>query len=313
MTTPRYNRGCQRGNEATLPARALPALRASCPSNVVILRQRGAWSTQLVCAWLIRRIGNALAPYLEQYQPILVFDASKTHTTPFVFAACARAHIWGALVAAKCTFFKQPLDTHGFLAFKRCLRREYQLARVRTSTADLPIDEFPACLYKAIREVVQGTRWAIAFDEDGFSPGQGRVCRRIVDRLGASPAGQVPTTRPTAADLALCFPRRTRIPTAQVWRPFDHVAAAGPAAPGCTPLAGLVRPVSDAVAAPAPRTRAEHRAAAAAEAAASASASASAAPPTPAMAPASAKSAPRVFGRTRSQTALLARVRPPLE
>ena len=79
------------GNEATFPAAALPALRAACPANVVLLRQKSAWSTQWMCAWLIQRIGATLAPYAARYQPVLIFDASKTHVTSFVLAACNRA------------------------------------------------------------------------------------------------------------------------------------------------------------------------------------------------------------------------------
>ena len=45
-----------------------------------------------------QRIVATLAPYAARYQPVLIFDASKTHVTSFVFAACNRAGIWVVVV-----------------------------------------------------------------------------------------------------------------------------------------------------------------------------------------------------------------------
>jgi hypothetical protein len=281
------------GNEATFKAGALAALKASCPGNVVLLRQRSAWSTQVLCAWLVQRIGAALAPYADRYQPVLLLDASKTHITPLVFAACNRAGIWVVLISAGLTWFAQPLDTHGFLRFKAWLRREYQGARIRAAKSDLSIEEFLPCIYSAMRAVLQGTRWADAFDEDGFGGHQSGVAARIVKQLGVAPGGQVPATRPTVAEVTLCFPRRWVVPHALLWRPFDGAVRAA------APMAAGLGPVALAVGMRGPRTRAEHRAAAAAAAAVVAAA------PLPAPAPAAA-AAPRVLGRTRSETARLA-------
>ena len=276
------------GNEATFKAGAFAALRASSPANVVLLRQRSAWSNQVLCAWLVRRIGAALAPFADRYQPVLLFDASKTHITPLVFAACNRAGIWAVLISARLTWLGQPLDTHGFLRLKARLRREYQEARILLAKSDLAIEEFLPCLYNAVRAVLQGTRWADAFDEDGFGAGQTRVAPRVVKRLGYSPGGQVPVTRPTDAEVAVCFPRRWVVPFGLLWRPFD-----GPARPAVPPpvAPGPVAAAAAVARARAPRTRAEHRAAAAA---------AVPPPPAPPAAP-----APLVLGRTRSETVRL--------
>jgi hypothetical protein len=96
------------GHEATFKARELPALRASCPANVILLRQRSAWSNNVVCAWLVRRIGFALEPYSAWYQPVLLLDASRTHITPLVLAACNRAVRWAVLAPARITWLLVP-------------------------------------------------------------------------------------------------------------------------------------------------------------------------------------------------------------
>jgi hypothetical protein len=320
------------GNEATFKAREMPALRASCPANVILLRQRSAWSNNVVCAWLVRRIGVALEPYSARCQPVLLLDASRTHITPLVLAACHAAGIWVVLVPAKLTWLLQPLDTHGFNRYKAHLRRKYQEARI--VSPDLEIGEFLACLYSAVRQVLQGIHWAIAFDQDGFGARQHAVSSKVVDQLGAPPGGQALSSRPTVAEVALCFPRRAAVPTVHVralvaaeaawlWRPFD-VAPPVHAPPAAVAPLDRLHPFALSVA-PArrePRTRAEHAAAAAAMADARASASSSSGLPAMRLAgvrsaassssgvPAAAAAvaapvAPRVFGRTRSATRLL--------
>jgi hypothetical protein len=62
----------------------------------------------------------------------------------------------------------------------------------------------------------------------------------------------VPSTRPTAEQVRACFPRRTKIHTALVWRPFDGAPVAA------EPIVGAAGG-SDAVAlARGPRTRGDH-------------------------------------------------------
>ena len=282
------------GNESTLKAGELATLRASCPPNVTLLRQRSSWSNSVLCAWLVRRIGDALAPYADRYQPVLLLDASKTHITPLVFAACNRAGIWVVLVSARLTWFFQPLDTHGFQRWKARLRHEYQAARIRLGKSDLAIDEFLPCIYTAVRTVLQGTRWSHAFDEDGFGARQALVAARVVRQLGYAPGGQIPATRPTASEVALCFPRRAVVPLGLLWRPFDPAQVAVP--PPVTPSVAMAAAAA-ASGVRGPRTRSEHRAAASAASAVAAAATLHAVP---------AARPPRLLGRTRSETARLA-------
>jgi len=71
------------GNETTLPARRLAALRAASPRNVWILRQKSAWNNQFTCAWIMELLAAALAPFTATVQPILLFDAVRIqHNTP---------------------------------------------------------------------------------------------------------------------------------------------------------------------------------------------------------------------------------------
>ena len=243
------------GNESTFLVGALPALEGDCPPCVVLVRQKSAWNNGPTCARIIRRLGVALRPYAEELQPILLLDAVKLHTTKEVLAACNAAKIWPILVPAKMTWLLQPLDTDGFLPFKSHLRRAYQEARARSADGDLSLGEFLACVYDAVRCVLQGRCWAPAFERDGFGRAQAGVSAYVQRHLQIVGPLHIPATRPTLDQLSLCFPKRTKVPTTALWRPFDCApVAAGSSSSGSR---GPAAPVEPGVREP--RTRAEHR------------------------------------------------------
>ena len=235
-------------NEHTLKAGQFAALRSACPPNVWLLRRKSAWVDGPLCAWIVRRLAAALAPYMADFQPLLLFDAARPHVPYVVFDACARVGVWPILVPAKMTWLLQPLDTHAFLIYKIYLQKAYQAARVRAACGDINLAELLPCVYDAIDSVLVGRPWAAAFDDDGFSPGQAGVSQRVSVKLHivAPPAS---TIRPTLEQLRCCFPRRTRVPASAIWRPFAHpvvmasAAAAGPVAgPAAEPVARACAP-----------------------------------------------------------------------
>jgi hypothetical protein len=209
------------------------------------------------------------------------------------------------LVPARLTWLMQPLDTHGFQRYKAHLRSQYQDARCRSAgDGDLAIGEFLPCVYSAVRTVLQGTRWAGAFSQDGFGDSQAEVSSFVKRQIGTTGPVQAPVSRPSGEQLALCFPKRMRVPAQLLWRPFE-TAPAPLALPSTASGSRDVARVRIALTAPRePRTRAEHRAAAIASVAATASASSGSA--LDGAHAAAAAGAPRVLGRTRAETRRLA-------
>ena len=242
------------GNFQTFPERRMDELRALCPDNVVLVRQAVAWNNQHLLSEIIECIARVVAPFRRRFQPVLLLDASKVHCSRKFLRACRRVGVWVVLVPALLTWLLQPLDTHGFLAYKRHLRQRYQdelIARGR----DLTIGEFLLCLLSAIRVVVCGTNWATAFDRNGYGAQQTRLSKRVKDSLLAGEL-QVPPTRPSPEELALCFPRGVTAPTELLWpQPY-----ARPPPPRVCPraLASLASGVAAEVREG--RTRGEHRA-----------------------------------------------------
>ena len=56
--------------------------------------------------------------------------------------------------------------------YKEVLKAEYQKARAIAADGQLTIGQFLDALYRTIRSTLQGRRWALAFDQDGFGHGQ---------------------------------------------------------------------------------------------------------------------------------------------
>lgn len=253
------------GNESTFLVGLLPTLIAERPPNVRLFRQKSAWNNGPTCAAIIRLLATALAPYTDVMQPILMLDAVRLHTTRHVLAACNASKIWPVLVPAKMTWLLQPLDTDAFLPYKRYLRKAFQDARALSADGNLSIREFLPCVYAAVRHVLQGHCWASVFDKNGFGNSQAHISKYVEHQLQLDAPAGVSADRPTLAQLQCCFPRRTVVPTATLWRQFDHACAA--ALPSSSSSGGRF-PMSapSAPAARGPRTRAEHRSAASASA-----------------------------------------------
>ena len=210
------------GNRTTFPLRRMRALRAQCPANVFLVRQKSAWNNNIVCAGIVNRIALALAPFVHRFQPVLLMDACKIHFSQRVLRNCARNGIWVIIIPPLDTWLLQPLDTGCFALYKACLQDEYQNARSQSTDAELTMEQFLVCVCGVIRRVLQGRSWASAFDDDGFGAQQTCVSHRIIDHLHALTATDISSIRPSLAEIELCFPRRTAVPMQLLMQPFDE-------------------------------------------------------------------------------------------
>ena len=246
------------GNEKILPAGAMAALKAGLPANVRLIRQKSSWNNHMLCAIIVRILALALRPHLERFQPVLLLDTVRLHFNQVVLNACNTCGVWFILVPALTTWLLQPLDTHVFRAFKSQLRKAYQRARIQGATHDLTIQQFMPCLYEAIRSTIDGEDWSLSFAENGFGHMQAQVRASVARALAVELPLCIPSTRPTEEQLQSVFPRRTVIPLASLWRPFDPLPAppasrsvasgslaAGSALPGVGAVAVLGRTRSE--------------------------------------------------------------------
>ena len=207
------------GNFATFLVRDWRALQASCPSNVVLVRQKSAWNNTELFVTILRRLGVVLRPFLCSLQPVLLMDACRLHFAKPVLRACLSSQLWPVFVPAGMTWLLQPCDTHVFQQYKMQLRAAYQASRVHTARGNLNILEFMSCLYTIIRQVVQGHRWAIAFDRDGFGSSQSELSIYVRRQLQLEGPVVVPAGRPSEEQLSLCFPQGAKVCIASMFPP----------------------------------------------------------------------------------------------
>ena len=186
------------------------------------LRQNCAYA----CGFLAARRGDT--------QIVLIMDAVRLHFHRKVLDACLRGGIWLVLVPARLTWLLQPCDTHAFQLYKQLLKAAYQRRRMASPTGELHVRDFLPCIFDAIRYILQGRRWANAFDSDGFGRSQAALSPFIQRHLQLDGPFEVPCGEPTEEQLRLCLPARCRLNVALFMRPFAAPKAL--AAPSRVPL-----------------------------------------------------------------------------
>ena len=213
------------GNEATFQAGELADLSASCPANVVLIRQKSAWNNKETCKRVLRLLAAALRkvnhpPKWPPLQPVLFMDAAGLHIHPSVAMSCAALNIWLIVVPAKLTWLLQPLDTHAFREYKAYFKKAYQRARLETQDGHLTVKQFLVAFCETIRHVLQGRKWSGAFDADGYGHRQAGASAYLLRQLQLSKPPEAPSTAPTSDLLRLCFPKKSYVPEATLMRPY---------------------------------------------------------------------------------------------
>ena len=243
------------GNEHTFPAAAFAGLVGSAPKNVHLVRQKSAWNNSALFVLIIKALAGVLAPYLGELQPVFLMDACKVHSTQAVLQACWAGKLWPIFVPARLTWLLQPCDTHAFLRCKEVLKAEYQKARARTADGQLNIGQFLDALYFTVRSTLQGRRWALAFDEDGFGHGQSSLSSFALRQLGYERPPFVSNTLPNAEQVQLCLPKGKAAAAkvaGSILRPMAKLCSRGPMP---QPLVLAAPPAAKALPAPFARLR----------------------------------------------------------
>ena len=192
-------------NERTLSVRELAATTSDLPPNVQVWRRKSAWATKLVVRALLVEIWKALLTVRDKYRIVLVMDTCPAHVDEGVLNAASRRDIRVVYVPPKLTWLLQPLDTHGFARFKLFLANEFRRRMLHSGVGQVPAGTMLVSIGRAVRKVLQGTRWAKAFADNGF--GEGEPVRKSILlylQLEAQPA--VSDKLPSLAQFVALFP-----------------------------------------------------------------------------------------------------------
>ena len=244
------------GNQAVLKIRDMPDLLSVLGPTVKLLRRKSAWVNEGVMLVILRQLHTSLIPFLDEYQPILLFDAAPPHTTPMVFRMARRLKMWPLTIPARLTWLLQPLDTHGFLSFKRRLEQIHQAAQIGAVGGEIDFTEFLRCVCSAIAEIIMHGSWAHAFERNGFGDLQARLSQRVRAELGSEALPACSSECPTLEQVACCFPKRFPLTAEIAFGPEGRAAVGAPLLLRARiPLAARPSRPSEVIRAPTGRTR----------------------------------------------------------
>ena len=186
----------------------LAIIQDELPHNVFVKRLPSGWNNTKEMCEIIRLLRVVLTPYLERYQPVLMFDAVPLHLADAVFAELAEAFFWHVVIPARLTWLMQPLDTHAFLKFKRFLKIHFQDGGPYNAGGNLML-RMVRLVVRAVREVLQAHRWNVAFENNGLAGTQAMVSSYIKQQLEYEQLPAHPPLRPSEQALSICWPKKS--------------------------------------------------------------------------------------------------------
>ena len=127
-----------------------------------------------------------------------------------IMKQAARLGIWLVRIPAKVTSLLQPLDTHGFAAFKTWLRRGFQELWSASPDGQVAGVEWVKLLCRASAEFFAARSWAKSFKHTGACEGE-NLTKCLQKHVGSfkRPAG--PAELLSVEDLEVVWPKRRRM------------------------------------------------------------------------------------------------------
>ena len=221
-------------------------LQASLPHNVFLRRQLSGWSNTEQHKEILKILKLSLQPVLETYQPILSFDAAPLHLHADVIELLGELDMWWLMVPKKLTWLLQPLDTHGFSRYKRFLRSRW-LDRIVAMQGRRNIKDAVHNVIDAIRTVLEGNSWKVAFEANGLAETTGSVSKYIRDQLEWPVLPAIDPGPPLEHELREAWPVSRKFPLGKIFASLglsvpEHVGMIMGAAPEDSFLAAEEEP-----------------------------------------------------------------------
>ena len=231
------------GNEHSIPAHRVAELQSVCPDNVHVWRLPSSWVKGSSCRAMLSLLADALEPFAAKYQAILAFDAYKAHFNIAVWSTWAKRGLWPLCIPAKLTWLLQPLDTHGFAAFKKLVAQLFHDKRLYGADGFDGLKTLVVSVASAVTDLMAKKSWAPSFAGNGLSMKQGKVRKTITTFLDLRRPLVVSSEKPSKAQLQLCFPRNMGVPESALFRPLSQpgehcvgAAASSSGLPAIVPL-----------------------------------------------------------------------------
>ena len=178
------------------------------------IRQNSAWNNCELFKYIIRALSKALSA-LDGVQIVLLMDSLPIHIAETVQRELQKASFLPVIVPPGTTGKLQVPDTHIFSPFKAELREQCDKLRGRLK-GDMTMRSYVGCVGAALDSVLYGRSWAAAFAQNGYARDQVGVSSKLRE-VALEPVG---ACAPSAAELALCCPRKRAAAADSLCRKF---------------------------------------------------------------------------------------------
>ena len=199
------------GNEHVLRVQDMDAVRDLLPSNVYLIRGKSGWVDHVLFAQILEWLRAAVSEIDPNIQILLLVDTSPVHLHPWVLKTAKAHRIRLCFLPALCTWLLQPCDTHLFRKFKAQLAKLFRRFRVLNSMTHVPMPALIRMIIDLIRQVVQGNKWVIAFEHNGYDLHQRRVSERVLVNLEMDVCQRCTSVFPTDEQIINFLPAKRAV------------------------------------------------------------------------------------------------------
>ena len=194
---------------ARMPRQCFWAYMALPKTKLQLLRGKSSWVTSDDLVSMLKSLRTCLAPWMAEYQPVLLLDVAGAHLPKHVMGAARKLGLQLVYCPSSTTALVQPLDVYAFAPFKLWLKRQYQEQRQAEPDGQpsllawlFHVSQAPKCFFAA-------QKWQHSFAGIGTS----QVCQlhsrlaEFMHRPNALPA----PVKPKAEDFAVVWPKRRKM------------------------------------------------------------------------------------------------------
>lgn len=199
------------GDKKKISQRSLSQLRLNAPANVhIVQNETKAWNNHAVMLRILTALGNCFTDSPD-LQPVLILDVAQCHIHRSVLDKAKQLGLWLVFVPALITCLVQPLDTHGFFAFKSWLRRQYRALRSQSPNGLVEPFDWLQVLQSAKASFFDARSWVKAFTDTGARQPCMRLTAALNKHFAPALATNAAAAMPTMQDLAFFWPRGRRM------------------------------------------------------------------------------------------------------
>ena len=198
------------GNERRFTKKLLKELAAHTPPGYYLWREKSSWNTHALMRKAICILAKHLKDYVATHQLILVLDVAGCHLHHTICSLAKQKGILLLYIPGKLTWLLQPADTHVFCRLKRRLRQLWLDLAVRSAPGEVSHAEWLAEVFKLVKKLFNGIPWRSAFESNGLLDNS-TIGTRILTELGWAQPNMLPSSIPSAEQLKVILPQRSKM------------------------------------------------------------------------------------------------------